>query len=153
MRKAKKINTQRILLTALMAVAFFGFILFNIQQSQSEEETLLNEAKLINSSPTKNAAVEIVSPKPNTTIKNPVKITGQAAVFEAVLQIRIKDASGLILAQTKTMTAQGQKMSPFSANVKYKKPTRPKGAIEIYSLSPKDGSEINKITIPIVFQN
>ncbi|MDD2753066.1 MAG: Gmad2 immunoglobulin-like domain-containing protein [Candidatus Portnoybacteria bacterium] len=145
-------NRERLLLTALVAVTFFGFLLWSIEQTASEQEDLLTASAII-SFPNSNRSIRALSPKIGAAIKSPVVISGRASVFEAVLQARIKDASGLTLAQTKIMAKEGQKMSPFSASVKYKKPTRPKGTIEVFSLSAKDGSEINKITIPVVFKD
>jgi len=145
-------NRERLLLTALVAVAFFGFLLWSIEQASNNETSVLAGFYRINS-PSENKVFKIDAPKVGAAIKNPVKVSGQASVFEAALQIRIKDASGLTLAREKVMTADGQKMSPFSATIKYKKPTRPKGTIEFYSLSPKDGSEVNKLAIPVVFRD
>lgn len=145
-------NRERVLLIALVAVAFFGFLLWNIEQASTEETSILSGFDRINS-PAENKAIKISSPKINEAIKSPVKVSGQAAVFEAVLQVRIKDASGLVLAQKRIMTAEGQKMSPFSSTISYKKPSRPKGAVEVYSISPKDGLEINKLSIPVSFKD
>ena len=125
-------NRERLLLTALVAVAFFGFLLWSIEQASNDEASLLN-GYIKTNSPAENKVFKIDSPKIGAEIKSPIKVSGQAAVFEAVMQVRIKDASGLTLTQTKVMTAAGQKMSPFSATIKYKKPTRPNGVIEFYS--------------------
>jgi len=145
-------NRERILLTALVAVAFFGFLLWSVEQTSEEETSLLSANQEIKN-PTENKIIKIESPKINEAIKSPVVISGQASVFEAVLQTRIKDASGLILAQTQIMTAEGQTMSPFSASIKYKKPTKTNGTVEVFVNSPKDGSETNKLTIPVIFKD
>jgi len=150
--KKQKINTERVLFAALIAVAFFGFLLWSIQQTQLEEENLL-ASWLGVKNPAQNETIKVTSPKPNGTIKSPVKVAGQAAVFEAVLKIRVKDAANLVLAEKTVMTSEGQKMSPFSAKITYKKPSRPKGTIEFFTNSPKDGSETNKLIIPVTFND
>lgn len=151
-KKKYPYNRERLLLTALVAVAFFGFLLWSIEQTVSEQEELLTASAII-SFPTGNRSVRVLSPKVGAAIKSPVIISGRASLLETTLQARIKDASGLVLAQTKIMTTEEKTMSPFSVSVKYKKPTRSKGTIEVYSRSAKDGLEINKITIPVVFKD
>jgi len=145
-------NRERLLLFSLVALAFLGFLLWSIEQSNRDEISVLADFYQVKS-PTENKVFKIDAPKVGAAIKSPARVSGQAAVFEAVMQVRIKDASGLTLTQTRVMTAEGQKMSPFSAVIKYKKPTRSKGIIEFFALSAKDGSEINKLSIPIVFKD
>jgi len=145
-------NRERLLLFSLVALAFLGFLLWSIEQSNRDEISVLAGFYQVKS-PTENKVFKIDAPKVGAAIKSPARVSGQAAVFEAVMQVRIKDASGLTLAQTRVMTAEGQKMSPFSASIKYKKPTRSKGIIEFFALSAKDGSEINKLSIPVVFKD
>lgn len=151
-KKYFKFNRERLLLTALVAVAFFGFLLWSIEETSIEEASLLSGFLRI-SSPSENKSIKVTAPKIGAYIKSPVTVFGQTTVFEATLQIRIKDSSGLILAREKVLAVAGQKMSSFSAKIKYKKPSRSKGVVEVLSLSPKDGSEINKITIPVNFKD
>lgn len=141
---------QRILLFTLVAVAFFGFVLFMSQQVQSDEEALMDSVILANNN-SKNITVQ--TPARNASIKSPVTISGQAKVFEATVQIRIKDASNITLAEKTVQAAEGQKMSPYSAQIKYKKPTRSNGTIEVFEKSAKDGSEINKVAVPVTFKD
>ncbi len=145
-------NRERLLLVLLVAVAFFGFLLWSIEQASLEEAAILAIGQEINR-PAENKIIKVTSPKVNGIIKSPVMISGQASTFNAVLQIKIKDASGLVLAQKKITTKESQKMSPFGSSVTYKKPTRTKGTIEVFVNSTKDGSEVNKLTIPIVFKD
>ncbi len=151
-KRSLSFNRERLLLISLVAVAFFGFLLWSIEQTGIEEAALLTIGQEVNR-PAENKTIKVTSPKVNGTIKSPVIISGQASVFEAVLQIRIKDASGLILAQKKITTKQGQKMSPFSSSVNYKKPTRTKGTVEVFVNSSKDNSEVDKLVIPITFKD
>lgn len=151
-KKKYPYNLQRLLLTALVAVSFFGFILWAIQQE--DLQSLLDNTNLSTAqNQTENQVIKIVSPKPGSTIKSPVTVAGEASVFEALLKVRIKDAKGLVLAEQKVLTAEGQKMSPFSTQIKYKKPTSKNGLVEFFAPSAKDGSELYKISIPITFKD
>lgn len=151
-KRSFNFNRERLLLISLVAVAFFGFLLWSIKQTSIEEANLLAIGQEVNR-PAENKTIKVTSPKVNETIKSPVVISGRALVFKAVLQTRIKDASGLILAKTSITTQEGQKMSPFSSSVNYKKPTRTKGTVEVFINSAKDGSEVNKLSIPVVFKD
>jgi hypothetical protein len=150
----KKINTQRILLTTLVAVAFFGFLLWSLQQTQSEEESLVNDQILVSGkSPLINAMIRMEEPKYSGEIKSPVAISGQANLLGNKLKIRIVDNKNLILKEAFVQTKNLKQMSDFSTNLVYKKPTSSKGTIEVFLVSSKDSSEIYKIQIPVVFKD
>mgnify|MGYP001569777749 FL=1 len=150
--RRQKIHWERIFLLTLISAPFTGFLLWSIWQLQNEEAWLANQELKVKD-PLRNAVMKVTAPLFNAKIKSPVTLAGQANVFEAQMNARVKDASGLILAETSFQTREGQTMSPFLTKVTYKKPSRPKGTIEIFSFSPKDGAEINKIIIPVLFQD
>lgn len=150
MAKKQQINTQRILLFTLVAVSFFGFTLFMIQQAQSEEEATLGGTVLANKT---NGNITLQSPARNAAIKSPVTISGQTKTTGATLQIKIKDASNITLAEKTVKAKESQKTASFAAQLAYKKPTRSTGVIEIFEKSTKDGSEINKVAVPITFKD
>lgn len=149
-KQRKQHNWVRLILTALVGGVFCSFLLIAIWQFQSDEE-IMSSSEMIIKSPARNDFIKVVSPKINEQIKSPVQISGQAAIFEAQFNARIKDNSGLILAEAQLRTEEGQTMSPFSAKIKYKKPSRREGVVEIFDISAKDGSEINKVSIPVTF--
>jgi hypothetical protein len=145
-------NWGRLGLTILVGGVFCAFLLIAIWQSQSDQEILANSEMLIKN-PAKNDVIQVTAPKINAQIKSPVQLSGQAAVFETQLRARIKDASGLTLAEAQLVAKKGQTMVPFSAKIKYKKPSRNEGLVEVFEISAKDGSEIHKISIPVIFQD
>ena len=112
----------------------------------------MNDTEISAKDITSNNSIKVDSPKINQVITSPVLVSGQAAVFEAQVNARLKDESGLILAETSFMTKEGQTMSPFSTKIKFKKPSHRKGTLEIYEISAKDGAEIHKISIPVIFE-
>ena len=150
----KKINTERILLITLVAVAFFGFLLWSIQQSQSEEESLLSSYTIVNAKNVmENPMIKLIAPTLNSGIKSPVVISGQANLSGNRLKIRVKDDKNLILRESFVQTKNSKQMSDFSINLLYKKPSTSKGTIEVFLVSSKDSSEIYKISIPVVFND
>jgi hypothetical protein len=150
MNKKSKLNRERILLVSLVAVAFFGFLLWSIQQTRSEEESLLSDQIDI-TNPVENSVIKISSPKVSETIKNPLIISGQADTSAGGLMIRIKDSKNMLLASSAALTTNAKKMSSFSLTLRYKKPTSQKGFIEIFEISSTDKTEIHKLSIPITF--
>lgn len=92
------------------------------------------------------------------TIGNPVTISGQALVFEGVVNIRIKTspsdplADAEILADTTTQASSGIELSYFSKSVSYTATTEENGVIEVFSISAADGSEQDMVSIPVRFE-
>lgn len=104
---------------------------------------------------TQNEFLKVVSPRPNQIIENPVQVSGESSFFEGNTRIRIKDNDNNILVDTFTTATGGEmgELSPFFEDITYQNPTTEKGFVEVFEESAKDGSEIHKITIPVVFEN
>ncbi|MEA1937289.1 MAG: Gmad2 immunoglobulin-like domain-containing protein [Patescibacteria group bacterium] len=100
-----------------------------------------------------NDFIQVKSPQKNATIKNPVLISGKANVDEANVRVKITDDNENILADT-FITADGwmDKLYPFEKEINYEIPQTENGLIEIFEESAKDGSEIYKIKVPVVFE-
>ena len=100
-----------------------------------------------------NNFIIVTFPKEQQEIESPVNIVGKANVFEGTVSIKIKD-NNKILADT-FITAEGSidKLYPFSKEVVYSKPSSSGGTIEIFEKDQKDGTEKNKIIIPIIFKD
>lgn len=97
--------------------------------------------------------IHLFAPVAQSTVSSPLVIKGEARVFENVVLYRVKDENGTILAQGSTL-AQSPDIGlfgPFSTEVAIPLNDSQDGTLEVFTSSPKDGSEINKITIPIVF--
>lgn len=83
----------------------------------------------------------------------PLAVSGEARVFENVVNIRLKDKDGSILYQGFVNAASpdtGQ-FGSFSKDIKYltKTPTGSEVILEVYWASPKDGSDLDLISIPL----
>ncbi len=102
-----------------------------------------------------NKFIQVKSPQKDESIKSPVLVSGAANVFEANVRVRIKDNKGNTLADT-FITAQGaygSKLYPFEKEIEYTSPSSKKGIVEVFEESPKDGSEIHKVEIPVIFED
>jgi hypothetical protein len=112
---------------------------------------------------TSNEFLQVDSPKPYQEITSPVLVSGKSNFFETTTSVTIRVTDGPILVN-KSVNASGwmDKLYPFSVAVNYTKQDIPKiidhigpltGVVEVYEVSPKDGSPINKISIPVVFKD
>lgn len=98
--------------------------------------------------------IEVTAPTQNQKIGTKLFISGRARVFENVVNYRVKDTRGTILKEG-SMTAASPDVGQFgeySIEVTYQKPTTQYGVVEVYWLSPKDGSEIDKQIVYVEFE-
>lgn len=112
-------------------------------------------APTTNLTPTPEANITITSPTPGESISSPVRVAGQARVFENTLQVRVKDAQGRVLVQRTVMAESpdiGQ-FGPYEAELVFQRPLTPEGVVEAFQFSAKDGSEIDTVSVPVVFEN
>jgi hypothetical protein len=152
----EQIHRERMLLITLVAVAFFGFILWSIQDTSSEEISLIDNTSYI-VQPLSNKVILVSAPKANVAIQSPLTISGQILPDANKLKVRIKDSKGLILAESfvygYSNAAPGSLKMPFSIKLNFRKPVSKNGAVEVFKIVPKNNSEIYKITVPVTFQN
>lgn len=96
----------------------------------------------------------VSSPKPAEKISSPLVLEGEARVFENVVDYRLRDTNGNILVEgfASAQSPDIGEFGPFRAEIEFPKPEGELGILEVFSTSPKDGSEINKVIIPIKFK-
>lgn len=97
--------------------------------------------------------IYVSAPAPDQTVTSPVTVSGQARVFENVVNIRLRDEDGRILAETYT-TADAPdigQFGPFSISLSFDAPTGTTGTIEVFQQSARDGSETDTVSIPVRF--
>lgn len=98
-------------------------------------------------------AITLRSPLVNETLRSPVKISGDASVFEANLQWRISDTSGRVIAEGVTTASLGAPgRGTFSVTANYTVPTDTIAFVEVYSRSPKDGNIDEIVRIPVTLR-
>ncbi|KPQ33715.1 MAG: Immunoglobulin-like domain of bacterial spore germination [Phormidesmis priestleyi Ana] len=98
------------------------------------------------------APIIIRSPHANDIVDDPVQISGLAVAFESVINVRACDETKNIIVE-KFFNATGSSMwKNFQITLPLsQKPPTPFGSLEVFAISAKDGSEINKVIIPVVF--
>jgi hypothetical protein len=95
-------------------------------------------------------AIWVTSPVKDQVITSPVTIRGNARVFEATVSFRLKDAAGNVLAEGFTTAAEGAPgRGDFEGELAFKPDGPGQGQLEVFEESMKDGSDLNKVTIPV----
>lgn len=98
-------------------------------------------------------AIWVTTPVKDQVITSPVKISGSARVFEATVSYRLRDTNGTVIAQGNTMASEGAPgRGDFNAELAFSTGGPGKGQIEVFEASAKDGSDINKVIIPVQWQ-
>jgi len=103
-------------------------------------------------SPASSRNIEVLSPRTGDLIKSGAVVKGNARVFESVVSIRLTDSEGNILSQATAManSSDAGQFGPFEKELKFQT-IATEGILEVYQSSAKDGSEIDKVTIPVLF--
>lgn len=99
-----------------------------------------------------NIIVEV--PKANQlVVGDTIKVEGKARVFEGALIIEVYDNQGVIAKAPVQTEAGAPAFADYSVELKLTNSPRSKnGYIRAYSDSPKDGSVVNEVKIPVQFQ-
>jgi len=98
-------------------------------------------------------AIWVTHPVENQLVSVPLLVKGNARVFEGAVFIRLKDKNGKILAEGQTTAAKGApERGDFELSLKFEPPPPGQGSLEVFEKSAKDGSERNKVTVPVRWQ-
>jgi spore germination protein GerM len=95
-------------------------------------------------------AILVESPTFEREVRSPLRIRGTANVFEAVFQINIVNWDGLIIAEKTVHASSGTgQRGTFDVTVPFSIDKAGNGTLIVFSESPKDGSNINVVEIPL----
>ena len=97
--------------------------------------------------------ISVQTPQPNALVKSPLIVSGMERTFEQNVVLRLRDGKGVELIKTFTTgTAPDLGIhGPYRAELKFETPKTKTGTLEVFQGSAKDGSEIDKVIIPVRF--
>jgi len=123
------------------------------QTTTKNAETNTLPAPSSTESITESDNIRVTAPVANGKISNPVYVQGEARVFENVVELRLSDSDGTVLAQTFTTTRAADigLFGPFDISLAYQDPQGTVGTLEVFWTSPATGTEIDVVTIPVKF--
>jgi hypothetical protein len=98
------------------------------------------------------APIIITSPQALELVKSPLMVTGRAIAFENTIAWRLRDQSGTQLASGTVMTNAPDvgKYGDYFISIPLPKNVPQTIIIDVFERSAKDGSEINKVSVPVV---
>jgi nucleoid-associated protein YgaU len=95
--------------------------------------------------------ISVRQPRPYDIVDDPVKVSGIGSGFEGQFAARVRDHNGNQLAQI-NVNGPGAVLFNFHAEIPLPGiPPTARGTLEVFEFSAKDGSEINKQVVPIIF--
>ncbi|GEM_PF-4650514 len=99
------------------------------------------------------ANIIVETPKIGDILQNPIFIQGKARVFENTVHVDIKKENGeVMISEIATAKAKNAgEFGEFEIQIRFYFRNTKTGFVEVYSLSPKDGSRENLVNIPVEF--
>jgi len=91
----------------------------------------------------------VTHPAENQVVGFPLLVKGSAMVFEGTVNIRLLDETGKKLAEGIATATEGMGRGDFEYRLTYQPPSPGQGKLEVLWFSPKDGSELDKVTVPV----
>jgi Immunoglobulin-like domain of bacterial spore germination/LysM domain len=96
--------------------------------------------------------ISVRHPRQNDIVDDPVEVAGVGTGFEGTLVARLRNAAGQEIAQRSFRAGGTGIWGSFFFRIDVPGiPNRPRGTLEVFEASAKDGSEIHKRVIPILF--
>jgi hypothetical protein len=123
----------------------------NEKKENQNENNKQKDSNIFNGQKSESGNIIVSSPSSQEEIGFPLIVKGEASVFENQFSIRLKEKSGRILASVPAY-AKGQdagKFGAFQEEIGYLTPKNTEGILEVFDESMKDGSEIDKVQIPV----
>jgi nucleoid-associated protein YgaU len=96
--------------------------------------------------------ISVRHPRADDIVDDPVEVAGVGTGFEGSLVARLRDAAGREIASRSFQAGGTGIWGSFFFRIDVPGiPNRPRGTLEIFEVSAKDGSEIHKRVVPILF--
>jgi hypothetical protein len=94
--------------------------------------------------------IVVTSPGIGEQLSSPMTVTGTADVFEATVNVRVLDSAGHEIATAFTTATCGTGCrGDYSVAVSYRLGDSQSGTVEVYGISPRDGTRVNVVAIPV----
>jgi hypothetical protein len=108
--------------------------------------------QIVTTAPASSVNIEVLSPRNGDKVKSGFAVKGNARVFENVVSIRLRDSMGNTLVETIAMANApdtGQ-FGSFEKMIEFET-LDTQGVLEVYQASPRDGSDTDKVSVPLEF--
>lgn len=93
--------------------------------------------------------IQVFSPRPTGLYHSPIEVIGFSQTFEGSVSLRLKQNDGTVLAERATQGGSSDGFAFFHSQLRFTASTQISATLEVFEVSAKDGSEINKVQIPV----
>jgi len=99
------------------------------------------------------AMIVVDAPRPGVAVTSPFTLSGSANVYEAALNAELVAADGFVLDSTAFQATAGTgTWGTYSTPITFPGGHPGTATLTVYSISAKDGSRINQVSIPVVIR-
>jgi nucleoid-associated protein YgaU len=96
--------------------------------------------------------ISVRQPQPFDLVDDPVEVCGVGTGFEGVFAARVRDGNGNQLVQVSIHAGGTGVWANYHTTLALGgTPATPQGTLEVFEASAKDGSDVNKVVVPITF--
>src|SRR5215217_3775401 len=138
--------------TALVAIAAALLVAALLAAAQSRSSAQPASACGTNPSPpdAADASVRVTAPEPGATVVSPLRVVGQARVFEATVSLELRDGAGRVIARGTAMAAEaGPALAPFETTLSFTVTGETPACLRVFEESARDGSPRNVVQVPL----
>ncbi len=127
---------------------------FVISMPSQEISTQQSDAQALPEAWSDSGNISVRTPQPNMIVASPLIVEGMERVFEQTVVVRLRDGKGAEIIKTSVIGSAPDAgiHGPYRAELKFDIPKTKTGTLEVFQVSAKDGSEIDKVTIPLRFE-
>lgn len=94
-------------------------------------------------------AIELFSPVGPGAYHSPIEVIGYSQTFEGNVNLRLTDGDGNVLAERNTLGGSVDGFDFFHSYLRFTLTAEISATLEVFETSAEDGSEINKVTVPL----
>ena len=95
--------------------------------------------------------IAVRQPRPYDIVDDPVRVCGVGTGSEGQIAARVRDGHGTQLARASVHAGGTGIWGNYDAALPVGVPSTAQGTLEVFEVSPKDGSEQHKVVVPITF--
>lgn len=95
--------------------------------------------------------ITIRQPQPYDIVDEPVGVCGIGTGFESSFVARVRDGNGTELVVRPIQAGGMGILGNFHIELPCGVPATPQGTLEVFDISARDGSELHKVVVPIIF--
>lgn len=101
--------------------------------------------------PATGANITFTAPVAGAKVTSPVRVSGRARVYEAHVELAVKDASGKVIGKGSALaTAGAPEWGSFDGQITFEAPrSEQQGVVEAFSISARDGSVQDLVSVKV----